>query len=361
MEFNPTIFEKAAIEKLKSCGGKDRAELLRRFWPDTRLNRIAFDDFSSQEITVHVIDQLNRVRHHSQLFAAQTWDDMFVIRAELCQNSAVPCEKIIEDLQTSFPGSDTIKIRRSVELFIRIWATANVHSSELYVGPISEGDTPIDWPMDISLEQVFRNTFGGRIQVSRRKDKSKFDPATTIAYLVNTCGMRLAWTDDMASHLKFDIKHLELTVYRHKACLISHLDGAANCPIPREVMEEILDTMDLLLPPWDDATNQLLHKEGQQSIYTLGCRKGRPELDAARYQYFGDQLEYIFDAFDRTPRTWKQLALDRRNKLEWSAFWVTVMVAVLTLVSIPCNIIQATYSVKAYNVALAQGAVHGKS
>jgi hypothetical protein len=60
-------------------------------------------------------------------------------------------------------------------------------------------------------------------------------------------------------------------------------------------------------------------------------------------------------AFDKTPRTWKQLAFDRRNKLEWAAFWVTVMVGTLTIISIPCNIIQATYSVKAYRLALAQG------
>jgi hypothetical protein len=181
-----------------------------------------------------------------------------------------------------------------------------------------------------------------------------FDPTFTATYLVNTCGVRLQWTDDILAHLNFDLKRLTLTVYRHKACILGHLDNLQDCPLPRDVLEEILDTMDLLFPP-DMATKHLLLKEGQQSMYTLGCHRSSRVLDVGHYQYFGEALEYLVEAFDKAPRTWRQLALDRRNKLEWSAFWVTIMVAVLTVVSIPCNIVQATYSVKAYHVALAQG------
>ena len=105
----------------------------------------------------------------------------------------------------------------------------------------------------------------------------------------------------------------------------------------------------------------LLFREGQQSLYTLGTYRGEEDLDWAKYRYFGVKLELLMESFDQTSRTWRQLAFDRRNKLEWSAFWVTVMVALLTVISIPCTIIQAVYSVKAYQLALAQSGINQRT
>jgi hypothetical protein len=96
-------------------------------------------------------------------------------------------------------------------------------------------------------------------------------------------------------------------------------------------------------------------------MYTLGSCNRKRNFNLARYDYLGKDLELLMEYLDKTPRTWRQLALDRRNKLEWSAFLVTIMVGFLTLVSIPCNIIQATYSVKAYHATLAQGKLASRS
>lgn len=235
-----------------------------------------------------------------------------------------------------------------------MWLTVNTHSVDIYVGPISRGDEPIDWPDDMTLDQLLSGQFRSYSQISVQREPARLDPAFTAAYLVNICNVRLHWTDDMAAHLRFDPTRKVLTIYRHKACLIAHLEKREGCPIPAEVPEEILDTMDLLFPPWDSATQQLLRKEKQQSISTLGCRTSVRNLDLAYYKCFRDRLEELAESFEKL-RTWKQLAFDRRNKLEWAAFWVTMMVGLLTVISIPCNIIQATYSVKAYHVALAQG------
>jgi hypothetical protein len=283
---------------------------------------------------------LDKVRYHGDLFTAQNFDAIF---------------SIIGTLRDSISERYDNVVRRSVELTLRIWLTINAHTADIFVGPISAGDAPIDWPDDVSLEQLLRGCFGRRVQIPLQKGTTTLDPAFTATYLVNTCGVRLHWTDDILTHLSFDLKRLVLAVYRHKACLLSHLDSPWGCPISKEILEETLDTMDLLFPPWDLATKHLLMKEGQQSLYTLGCRRGNRVLDVAHYQYFGEALEHLMESFDKAPQTWRQLALDCRNKLEWSAFWITVMVAILTVVSIPCNIIQATYSVKAYRVALAQG------
>lgn len=91
-------------------------------------------------------------------------------------------------------------------------------------------------------------------------------------------------------------------------------------------MNEILDALNLLFPFGNVATKQLLLKENQQPLYQLGsCGRAR-NLDLNHYEYFREELEHLIESFNRPPWTWKQLATDRRNKMEWTLFWVTVMV-----------------------------------
>jgi hypothetical protein len=355
MQTSSDLFDKTVVRRLQTLKNPERHELVRRFWPETSTSLSTFDGFSCKAIVEHIAQELDKIRYHRDLFAAHNLDAIFSIIETLRESVSKRYDNVVHELLAEFPGSSPDAVRRSIELTLRIWLTINTHTADIFVGPLSAGDAPIDWADDISLEQLLRGCFGRRVLLPLQKGATAFDPAFTATYLVNTCGVRLQWTDDILTHLSFDLKRLVLTVYRHKACLLSHLDSPRGCPISKEILEETLDTMDLLFPPWDVATKHLLMKEGQQSLYSLGCRRGNRVLDVAHYQYFGEALEHLIESFDKAPRTWRQLALDRRNKLEWSAFWITVMVAVLTVVSIPCNIIQATYSVKAYRVALAQG------
>jgi hypothetical protein len=355
MQKSSNIFDKAVVRQLQTLEGQERHELVKKFWPPKTSSLIAFDDFSCRAIIEHIVQELEKVRHHRDSFAAHDFDALFSIIRTLQESTSKRYDEVVRELLVQFPNASSDAVRRSVELTLRIWLTVNTHTADIFLGPIAPSDTPIDWPNDVSLEQLLQRCFGRRVQLPAQRGVTTFDPAFTATYLVKTCGVRLQWTDDILAHLSFDLKRLVLTVYRHKACLLSHLDSPRGCPISNDILEEALDTMDLLFPPSEMAIKHLLMKEGQQSMYTLGCRRDKRMLDVAHYQYFGEALENLFEAFDKVPRTWRQLAFDRRNKLEWSAFWITVMVAILTVVSIPCNIIQATYSVKAYNVALAQG------
>jgi hypothetical protein len=355
MQTSSNLFDKAVVRRLQTLNGPERHELVRNFWPGKTNSLSAFDEFSCRSIVEHIAKELDKVRHHQDLFAAHDFDSVISIIRTLQKNSSKRYDEVVRELLAEFPNTSVEAVRRSVELTVRIWLTANTHTADIFVGPISAGDAPIDWPGDRSLEQLLQSCFGHRVQLPPQKVAATIDPAFTATYLVSTCGVRLQWTDDILTHLNFDLKRLVLTVYRHKACLLAHLDHPQGCSISKEILEEILDTMDLLFPPSEMATKHLLMKEGQQSLYTLGCRRGNRVLDIAHYQYFGEALEHLVESFDKVPRTWRQLAFDRRNKLEWSAFWITVLVGILTLVSIPCNIIQATYSVKAYHIALAQG------
>lgn len=295
------------------------------------------------------------MRHNRALFAAQDLDGMFDIIQTLRDGHNKTCGEIVRELSPHFMNLEPGAIRRSLELSTRLWLSLNTHSSDVAVGPIFAGEVALEWEENMSLDAIVQKHFAKGVRAHAPKGFAKIEPAFTAAYLVNACGMKLQWTDNIAGHLKFDLERVELSVYRHKICLVNHLEHQQGCPFPEDLLIELLDTMNLLFPFGDVATKQLLLKEGQKSMYTLGsCSRSR-NLDLSHYKYFGEELLHLIESFDKTPRTWKQLALDRRNKLEWSAFWITVMIAFLTLVSIPCNIIQATYSVKAYHVALAQG------
>lgn len=349
------FFKKAFLQSLRGLESQQKRELLKIFWPEQRHDSEDFDVYACDAFLEHIINELEQVRAHQDLFVARNFDETSVILQVLKENISKPCKDIVHKLSAHFNDAEPAAIRRSLELSARLWSTFNTHSSEIAVGPIFADELPLDWHEDASLEYLCQTRFAQRSRQEGHKGYLKIDPAFTAAYLVNTCGMKLQWTDNIAGHLKFNSKRVLLTVYRHKACIASHLYNESKCPIPGDVLGEVLDTLNLLFPFADPATKQLLLKEGQRSLFTLGACKRHRKLDLAQYQHFGNELEHLIDSFDKSPRTWKQLAFDRRNKLEWSAFWVTVMVGVLTFVSIPCNIIQATYSVKAYHATLAQG------
>ncbi|KAH7079719.1 hypothetical protein FB567DRAFT_127771 [Paraphoma chrysanthemicola] len=351
------FFESDTLLQLRTLKGSQRRDFVRKIWPDVGLHHNAFDEASCEAIIEHIVSELDRVRHHGRLFAAHNFEETFSIIQHLRENRSMTCRDVARTLTPQFPNATPEAIRRSIELSVRVWLTVNIHSTAIAVGSIAAGETSHNWAEDRSLDELLSDKFIGHSHGQQQIQRATFDPVLTAAYLVRVCGMKLRWTDDIGSHLAFDPRRLVLSIYRHKACLVSHLNKQQDCPLPVKVLEETLDTLDLLFPPWEASARQLLKDEGQQSLFTLGCRRNKRILDLTHYQCFGEALDQVMDAFDKNPRTWKQLALDRRNKLEWAAFWVTAMVAMLTLVSIPCNIIQATYSVKAYNLAVAQGRI----
>jgi hypothetical protein len=166
--------------------------------------------------------------------------------------------------------------------------------------------------------------------------------------------MSLQWTEYLSDHLTIDPQRKVLTLYKYKDYLRNRMMAKEEHPLSGALVEEALDTLNLLLPFPDSATKKLLARHGQLALYQHGTLARGRKLDLAAYRYWREELETLADIFSRPPQTWKQLATDRRNLMDWAAFWVTAMVAVLTLVSVPCNLIQATYSVRAYNAAVAQ-------
>lgn len=355
MDDSQSLFDARFITGLNSSSRDRKYEVAKTLW--TVGSYESFDEGSYTSMFQHLGRELGQVRHHQRHFIADNLEGALHIVRLLQKNLTDPKIKIVESLSRHFLNAEMIALQRSLELSVRLWLTININSATIAVGPTFPDEAPLNWESDDSLQDLVERQFSKSPQTGGKSKSARIDPTLTAAYLVNNCGMTIRWTDSLTDHLRFNTTHQVLSVYRHKICLVNHLDTKEGCPIPKGVLGEILDTLNLLFPFGDVATKQLLIKEHQQPLYRLGSC-GRPrKLEVTQYEYFREELEYLIDSFNQPPRTWKQLAMDRRNKLEWAAFWVTVMVAFLTMVSIPCNIIQATYSVKAYRAQMKEGAI----
>jgi hypothetical protein len=348
------FFGETFAEQLKELESQEKFALVRKLWalPASRCDHLS--DFACSTFIEYVADELERLRRHRKLFAVQDFQGTFAIIEQLSANPSWTYTDTLTKISEDYPGVPLKSVRRSIELAVRLWLTLDIHSAEIRVGPESIDRFPIDWNLSLTLAQLLENQFKRRTITHSKDNFPRFDRKLTATYLVKTCGIRVQWSDNIATHLDFDLEGLVLTIYRQKASLISQIGSSQKIPIPKKMLEEALGTLDLLFPFGNTATKSLLFEKGQPSLYTLGASKTHVDLDLAHYEYYGDKLEQLLEAFDKTTQTWRQLAFDRRNKLEWSAFWVTIMVALLTIISIPCNIIQATYSVMAYQAALSQ-------
>ncbi|PVH93712.1 hypothetical protein DM02DRAFT_732939 [Periconia macrospinosa] len=354
MSQSNSFFDVGFVAGLQRSSNDRKHEILKIFWPGRATHFSSLDQASYASLFQYVGKELGQIRHHQRHFAAHDFEGSGHIVRVLQKNLKTPKTQVLDSLATHFLNAEPAALQRSLELSVRLWLTVNINSATVAVGPTFADEAPLDWEPDVSLQELVESQFSKSIHHTAKGRRAQIDPTLTAAYLVNSCGMTIRWTDSISDHLRFDTTHHTLSVYRHKICLANHLDTTDGCPIPKGVLGEILDTLNLLFPFGDVATKQLLIKEHQQPLYRLGSC-GRPrKLEINQYEYFREELEYLIESFNQPPRTWKQLAMDRRNKLEWAAFWVTVMVAVLTFVSIPCNLIQATYSVKAYRATVAQ-------
>jgi hypothetical protein len=153
--------------------------------------------------------------------------------------------------------------------------------------------------------------------------------------------------------LRFDRKRRILTVYRHKICLINHAKGPQPAIIPLPILEETIDTFNLLFPFGDAASRALLERE-KQPFYSLGNCDRNLKLNLSHYVQWGNKLAELCEGFNEPPRYWRQLVSDRRNVMDWATFWIAVLVLLLALVSIAIGIVAMVYTIKQYELALAQ-------
>jgi hypothetical protein len=263
-------------------------------------------------------------------------------------------EEVIQHLKGGYINFDDAAIQRSIEMCVRLSLTVNVNSQVVVVGGTFHREIALDWTHSSSLEKMVEDVFADRATNNSSRMGTRVYRAFTADYFVNSCGMELVWTNYLTDHLRLDPDRHVLLIYRHKAFLNDQIHHGSNGLIPEDVSREALDTLNLLFPFGNLATKRRLATHDEQAFHNLGiCGRDRA-FNLSEFKFGRKELEALAEIYHSPPRTWRQLAFDRRHRLELSAFCITAMVALLTLISIPCTIIQAVYSVKAYQATVAQ-------
>jgi hypothetical protein len=348
-----SIFAHSFPAELSKASDTQIANLVRQIWP-TNAKRRTDEAAVGQAFLRHLIDEISDTRHQHSNFAICTLDAIVSTIKDLQGLQSQPLENVIQHLKSNFLNFDEGAIQRSAEMCIRLSLTVNVNSSTVAVGGTSHREVALDWTRSSSLKKMVEDEFANRATSNSSRLGTRVDGAFTADYFVNSCGMELVWTNYLTDHLRLDPDRRVLLIYRHKAFLSDQIHHESNGPIPQDVSREALDTLNLLFPFGNLATKRLLATHGEQASHDLGtCARDRV-FDLSEFKFWRKELEVLAEIYQSPPRTWRQLAFDRRHRLELSAFCITAMVALLTLISIPCTIIQAMYSVKAYQVTVAQ-------
>lgn len=353
------LFDVDFLKLLAKAPLTDLCQAAQGLWPAKPLSLGTDKAAVCKAFAQHLKSEISLVHNHRRMFGPHTLDSMTDAVGSMRQTPSDTLGDMITKQRSESMNVDDLATQRALEMSVRIALTINVNSSDMAVGGVAFYEQPLDWYREESVLDLVNKAFPTKHGLELPAE-AEIDGAFAAEYLVSNCGVELEWTNYLTDHLRLDQSRRVLLVYRHKVFLKDRGGdsggggGGGEELIPAGVLDEALDTLNLLFPFGDLATQQLLTRHHEDGFYNLGtCGRDRV-LELSRFKYWRHELETLLLVYHSPPRTWKQLAVDRRNKLEWSAFWVTVMVAVLTLVSIPCSIIQAVYSVKAYRLALAQ-------
>lgn len=265
---------------------------------------------------------------------------------------------------------------RCVELAVRLWSTLNIRvPMDTSCGPTSRATPAVfpgqasyiwvdDSPLQAFILDNFKNRGSGKPQITPSSPASRLVPNCTMAYLVQAYDIRPHWTSNLADHLKFEADSRTLTVYEHKIFLWNHLRSKKsrndrNGPpiLPWSVVDEAMDTLNLLFPFGDDATEALLKREGKEaSFYRLGSCKGDRQFEMSRYEYWRDELEEIAAVVSQPPRGRAQFLLDREgtNSRDVWTFWTAMAFGALALIGVASGMYSAVYAREAYDISLLQ-------
>jgi hypothetical protein len=199
-------------------------------------------------------------------------------------------------------------------------------------------------------------------------NSASVDPRLTMEYLSSFHGFRVFFTDNLAQHLDIHWQGSRsqrpiIYIYKHKIFLWNELRFTTRSLLPKDFVEETLDTLNLLFPSNDYHTSKLLESYDLTDFYELGpCERPR-RRDLRMYSYWREKIVALSEAVQQPPVGFQQLKPDRdgRNIMTFLNFWVAMLVALFTIVSIAfgaASIALAKYSLdlsdKQYRLSLAQ-------
>ncbi|KAI8628745.1 hypothetical protein F5Y19DRAFT_112372 [Xylariaceae sp. FL1651] len=240
---------------------------------------------------------------------------------------------------------------------LRMMLTLDIRIGSRGASILRAGSPIIDWGESESLTETIENHFINNSTCITGMVTGRVDPSLSLAYLCTYRGFKVFWTSNLSEHLSISWKSKIITVYEHKVFLWNHLRNSNTPIIPRVILEEAIDTLNLLFPLNDRLTKTFLAQHGKDFQGLGYCSRPRDLcLDLAKFSIWRDRIAELVGIMNEEPKGLKQLALERdgRNLLPFVTFWVAIAVAVLSLLNLPFAILSMKYTIKQYELALAQ-------
>ncbi|KAH7268506.1 hypothetical protein B0J15DRAFT_418963 [Fusarium solani] len=265
---------------------------------------------------------------------------------------------------------------RAFNLVVRVMSMVKCSADNQPSGLLELGTQPIQWHSDSSLAEfmvkVFPQADTGNLYV--RDDSGKIrDIKSTITArrLKKVASLRFQGTDDLRNHLKMDVKDGVVEVFHYTSVLKEHLIARRGSPedpdlqgsvsvgtIPRQVVLEVLDSMQNVLFPFDSTSEQILRSlVSKQSFdpdclrYDAAVYRGEDEGDLS-YSYFGSRLVDLFEELeDPSPRgileIWFQRKSGARHVMKATLIGVIIAI-VLGILGLVVGIFQAWVAYEAW-------------
>ena len=127
--------------------------------------------------------------------------------------------------------------------------------------------------------------------------------------------------------------------------------------LPSGLVEEIIDSLALLLPRNDKRTKQWFLKQREKLRQKTNIELDLAILDCveqsdatrrlSRFKFLGERLEYLLQIYDdHEPSNLREWYIDDRRPAQKATFWIAFFAFLLALISIVLGMIQTWAAVK---------------
>lgn len=338
----------------------EKHEILKIFWPAMLEND--FSEKTCQRFIDYIDSELLILTTQAGRFAITDRGDALRIVLVLKEKRHLPLSTVLQEIIklneiAPYDEESLARCRASAELAARMWLTVSIDTFS--VSASSQSIPPpekLAWIDDkVALNDLIDEHF------SKSADKSEthqqIPPHLTIAELYFRYNYKIRWTDSLLDHLQInqqgEIK--EITVYEHLFCLQNHLRYTEESALPPQIVEEAIDTLNLLFPiSWGERkiTRKFLRKEKRKFYKLDRCGRSR-QLDLGHYHYWRRNIEQLMTIMAHPPRGWRQVIFDkeRRNLERVATFWIGAVATILAIIALVLGILTTKLAYEANRLA----------
>ena len=332
-------------------------------WPSLSSSNQSLEQYS--RFFEYIATEINLTSTFTGISSKRAYSLVFGAVAVLRRHGNSPRSILLKEIASLCKETEDVEektmVWQVIQAALHIWLALDIQLDDnlhgvTFAETISGKSNAVVWEGETSLQTLTEQEFLPESSNATNTGQSfKVEPIFTMAYLVNYYGFRIYWTSSLTEHLTINWKFKTVSIFQHKICLWNHTKYPDTSPIPLEIHEEALDTMNLLFPFDDTSTKALLQKEGV-NFYSLGFCGRERLLDLDRYNYWRLPLEELVGVLQLPPSGLHQLRLDKdgRNLLQFATFWIAAAVALLTIVSFIFGILSTIYAKRGYDIAVLQ-------